>query len=271
MHDISAQNPYSAPLSNLQTGSAVTAVPSMDEALSRGYDFEIGALLGEAWQRTKGTKGLILGGFVVFYAAMFALVNVLSIILTVVGVAGLAGVGLLAGEDAVGGLAVGAVIAFVLGSFVLGMLAAALTYPLLAGVNMIGIRRAADQPLRFNEIFSHFGRTLQVVVCVLLSSLLIMLGYALFVLPGIYLTVAYLLAVSLVVERGLSPWAALEASRKAITQHWFKVFAVLLIFGVLATLSMFTLGIALIWLLPWMIVCIGVLYRTIFGVLPVQG
>ena len=34
---------------------------------------------------------------------------------------------------------------------------------------------------------------------------------------------AYLLAIPLVVERGLSPWQALEASRKAITQHWFKV------------------------------------------------
>lgn len=268
MQEISAQNPYSAPQSNLQSSPPALAVPSVDEALARGYDFGIGALMGEAWQRTKGTKGLIIGGFLVFYAAMFALVNVLSIILAVVGVAGIAGAGLLAGEDAGGGLAVGAMIAFVLGSFVIGMLAAALTYPLLAGVNMLGIRRAADQPLRFNEIFSHFGRTLPVVICVLLSSLLITLGYCLFVLPGIYLTVAYMLAVPLVVERGLSPWAALEASRKAITQHWFKVCALLLIVGVLATLSVFTLGIALIWLLPWAIVCLGVLYRTIFGVLP---
>ncbi|QRY79427.1 hypothetical protein JVX91_28335 [Pseudomonas sp. PDNC002] len=270
MQDISAQNPYSAPLSNLQPGASQATVPSVADALARGYDFSINDLLGESWRRTKGTKGLIIGGFVVFYAAIFALVNILSLFLTIVGVAGLAGAGLLSGGEPDGGMALGAIAAFIIGSVVLSFAATALCYPLLAGVNMLGIRRAADQPLRFNEIFSHFGRTFQVVVCVLLSTVLICIGYALFVLPGIYLSIAYLLAVPLVVERGLSPWAALEASRKAITQHWFKVFGLLLVFGVLFMLSTLTFGIALIWLLPWVIVCIGVLYRTIFGVLPVN-
>jgi hypothetical protein len=270
MQELSAQNPYSAPLSNLQPGTAKGAVPSVAEALARGYTFSINELLGESWRRTKGTKGLILGGFVVFYAAIFALINVLSLFLAVVGIAGIAGMGLLSGGEPDGGMAVGAVVAFLFASVALSFVATAICYPLLAGVSMLGIRRAADQPLRFNEIFSHFGRTFQVVVCVLLSTLLISIGYFLFVLPGIYLSIAYLRAVPLVVERGLSPWAAMEASRRAITRHWFKVFAVLLIFGLLFSLSMLTLGIALIWLLPWLIVCIGVLYRIIFGVLPAK-
>ena len=268
MQDLAAQNPYSAPLSNLEPGAAQGAVPSVAEALSRGYNFSINELLGESWRRTKGTKGLIIGGFVVFYAAIFALVNLLSLFLTVVGVAGIAGMGLLGDSEAAGGMAVGALVAFFIGSIVLSFVATAVCYPLLAGVNMLGIRRAADQPLRFNEVFSHFGRTFQVVVCVLLSTLLICVGYFLFVLPGIYLSIAYMLAIPLVVERGLSPWAALEASRKAISQHWFKVFGLLLVFGVLFMLSTLTLGIALIWVMPWLIVAIGVLYRTIFGVLP---
>lgn len=268
MQDIATPNPYSVPLSNLEPGAAHGSVPSIAQALSRGYDFRIGDLLGESWRRTKGTKGLILGGFVVFYAAIFVLINVLSLFLTVAGVAGIAGLGLLGDSDAAGGLAVGAILAFVFGTIVVSLAATALCYPLLAGVNMLGIRRAADQPLRFNEIFSHFGRTFQVVACVLLSTLMIFIGYLLFVLPGIYLSIAYLLAVPLVVERGLSPWAALEASRKAISQHWFKVFGLLLVFGLLFSLSGLTLGIALIWLVPWLIVAIGVLYRTIFGVLP---
>lgn len=271
MQDLSAHNPYSAPVSNLQPGIAPDAAPSVSDALARGYNFNIGDLLGESWRRTKGTKRLIIGGFVVFYAAIFALINVLSLFLTVVGVAGIAGMGLLADSEAAGGMAAGAIVAFIIGSVVLSFVATALCYPLLAGVNMLGIRAAADQPLRFNELFSHFGRTFQIVVCVLLSTLLITLGYFLFVLPGIYLSIAYLLAVPLVVERGLSPWAALEASRKAITQHWFKVFGLLLVFGVLFMLSTLTFGIALIWLLPWVIVCIGVLYRTIFGVLPAKA
>ncbi|MBB4865899.1 putative membrane protein [Pseudomonas nitritireducens] len=270
MQELTAQSPYSAPLSNLQPGTPSGTAPSIADALARGYDFSINELLGESWRRTKGSKGLILSGFLVFYAAIFALINVLSLFLAVVGVAGIAGMGLLSGGEPAGGMAVGAVVAFLFASLLLSFVASAICYPLLAGVNMLGIRRAADQPLRFNEIFSHFGRTFQVVVCVLLSTLLISIGYFLFVLPGIYLSIAYLLAVPLVVERGLSPWAALEASRRAIGQHWFKVFGVLLVFAVLFGLSLLTLGIALIWLLPWLIVCIGVLYRIIFGVLPAK-
>ena len=65
-----------------------------------------------------------------------------------------------------------------------------------------------------------------------------------------------MLAIPLIVERGLSPWQAMEASRKAITQHWFKVFGLFLLLG-------------LIWTIPLFVMVMGVLYRTIFGVLPV--
>lgn len=98
--------------------------------------------------------------------------------------------------------------------------------------------------------------------------LLIYLGMILLLIPGIYLAVAYLLAIALVVERGLSPWQALEASRKAITQHWFKVFGLLIVLGLIIIVSAIPLGIGLVWSIPLMVVAMGVLYRTIFGVLP---
>ena len=102
----------------------------------------------------------------------------------------------------------------------------------------------------------------------LVMMLLIYLGMILLLIPGIYLAVAYLLAIPLVVERGLSPWQALEASRKAITQHWFKVFGLFLLLGLIVMVSAIPLGIGLVWSIPLMVVAMGVLYRTIFGVLP---
>ncbi|WP_422911380.1 hypothetical protein ACOCLD_07200 [Pseudomonas sp. MAC6] len=53
MSDISSSNPYAAPASALQETPRDTQVPSIEEALSRGYDFTIGDLLSEAWQRSK--------------------------------------------------------------------------------------------------------------------------------------------------------------------------------------------------------------------------
>lgn len=253
MTDITAPNPYAAPASNLQNVADASSVPTIEEALSRRYNFSISDVLGEAWRRTKGTKGLIIGGFVVFYAAMFAATLVLNLVFGLFGALTGGGMG------------------FMIISSIISMLATVLAYPFLAGINMIGIRQAAGQPLQFNEIFNHFDRTVPVVITVLLMTLLSIIGYALFVIPGIYLSIAYLLAIPLVVERGLSPWQAMEASRKAISQHWFKVFGLFLLLGILLSLSAIPLGIGLVWTLPMMIVAIGVLYRTIFGVRPVQS
>ena len=58
MSDTLAQNPYAAPGSALQEQHG-NQVPSIEEALSRGYDFSIGGLLSESWGLLKGTKGII--------------------------------------------------------------------------------------------------------------------------------------------------------------------------------------------------------------------
>lgn len=249
MSDASPPNPYAAPVSNLQQSLGDQA-PSIEEALARGYDFSIGALLSEAWALVKGTKGIIIGGFLVFYVVLLAASFILG---------GIVGI--------FGALSESAVAVFV-GEILISLLASALAYPFMAGINMVGIRHAAGQPISFNEIFSHFGRTVPLVITAVVMMLLIYLGMFLLVIPGIYLAVAYLLAIPLVVERGLSPWQALEASRKAISQHWFKVFGLFLLLGVIMILSAIPLGIGLVWSIPLMVIAMGVLYRTIFGVLP---
>lgn len=250
MSDATSPNPYAAPASSLQETPTGNQAPSIEQALSRGYDFNIGELLGEAWQRTKGTKGIIIGGFLVFYAVLLVVSFVLGGILGVFG----------ALSDSPG--------AVVIGELVIGILASAMAYPFMAGINMVGIRRAADQPISFNEIFSHFGRTVPLVITAIVMMLLIYLGMILLVIPGLYLAIAYMLAIPLVVERGLSPWQALEASRKAISQHWFKVFGLFLLLGLITMVSAIPLGIGLIWSIPLFVIAMGVLYRTIFGVLP---
>ena len=87
MSDTLAQNPYAAPSSALQEQHG-NQVPSIEEALSRGYDFSIGGLLSEAWGLLKGTKGIILGGFIVFYIAMFVIAFVLGMGTALLGLAG---------------------------------------------------------------------------------------------------------------------------------------------------------------------------------------
>lgn len=264
MNEVTLQNPYSVPGSELLEKAAPGQALSIEEALTRGYDFSIFDLLGEAWRKTKGTKGLIWGGLFAYIGVMIGVQIALYLITLVLGVGafGLAAIG--GGEGAAMAGVVGLVLLTIFSSLVM----LALTYPFMAGFNMIGIRQAAGQPLRFAEFFSHFGRTLALLGAGILVTLAVIIGFALFVLPGIYLSIATLLTIPLVVERKLSPWQAMLVSCKAISQHWFKVFFLFLLMNIILWISMLPLGLGLIWTVPMVIVMIGVLYNRIFGVLP---
>ena len=94
---------------------------------------------------------------------------------------------------------------------------------------------------------------------------MIIIGFLLLILPGIYLMVAYSMAMPLVVEKNMSPWQALETSRKAISKRWFSYLFLGILFSIIAGLSVLTLGLAFIWTVPLMMIAYGVLYRNMFG------
>lgn len=267
MSDAIVQNPYAMPGSELQERAAPGQAPSIEEALSRGYDFSIGDLLGEAWNKTKGTKGIIWGGFLVFFGAMIAATILTFVLTSIFGVLGFAGLASLGDNPGDGMLAAG-ILGLIFMWFAVGLILTAVMYPFIAGINMVGIRQAAGQPVRFAEVFSHFGRTLPLLLAAILMGILVSIGYSLFILPGIYLSIALMLTVPLIVERKLSAWQAIVTSCRAINQHWFKVFFLYVVLGIILTLSMIPLCLGLIWTFPMFIVAQGVLYRTIFGVLP---
>ncbi|KAF1053377.1 MAG: hypothetical protein GAK43_01434 [Stenotrophomonas maltophilia] len=247
------QNPYATPTAALDERVDQNQALSIEAALARGYDFNIGDILSEAWNRISGVKGILVVGFIIYMAVVQGLSFLLGAIL---------------GFGAVMTSGQGTGMLMVVMQLVIGVLVAGVGYPFLAGINMIGIRRAADQPVSINEMFSHFGLFVPLFLTGLLMTVLVYLGLILLIIPGIYLSIAYSLAIPLAVERKLSPWQALEASRKAVTQRWFKIFGLYFMLGLLFLVASIPLGIGLIWVGPMIVVAVGILYRTIFGVLP---
>lgn len=250
MHDADT-NPYATPDSQLQSTVASTQVPSVQEALARSYDFGIDNVINQAWALVKGSKGLINGGYLLLYVVVFSVMFALAIVLSLLGLMDAASTD---------------------NSFVteqlFNLLSSAVSYPFVAGIYLIAIRRAAGQEVSINLVFSQFSKFLPLLITGVLMTVLIAVGYLLLIVPGIYLSIAYLLAIPLVAERGLSPRQALETSRKAIHQHWFKVFGLCLTLGLITLLGIVPLGIGLIWTMPLLTLSFGVLYRIIFGVLP---
>jgi uncharacterized membrane protein len=97
-----------------------------------------------------------------------------------------------------------------------------------------------------------------------LMGLLIVGGFFLLVLPGIYLAVAYSFAPYLIVEKNMGVWEALETSRKAITTCWWRYFGLLLIAVLLCIVGTIPLFIGLIWVLPILAIAIGEVFVATF-------
>jgi len=217
---------------------------SIDRALSGDFAFGIQDVMSEAWQLVRGSKGVIVGGFVLLYAVTFAAGFLM---------AGLGLTGPQADSPWAGGL-----LQIVVGIF---------SWAISAGMIYYGIKRAAhDRSATFADVFSYFPILLPMTALYLFQTILTLVGFAAFVVPGIYLAVSYLLASALLLDKRLGVWESLETSRKAITKIWFPFFGLMLIAGLATAVgTVLTLGIAGIWLGPWSILCLGVAYRKVFG------
>ncbi len=237
---------YKTPQSNLSDTSTGTK-GSIEKGLNGDYSIDIIELIKGAWEKTEGAK------LTIFLAAVVA-----GVIMMIASSIAQAIVGLIITPEGF--------ISIFLYSLIPGLLILPVVQPLYAGLYMLGMRRAAGLPLDFSTVFSLFHKMMPLVILGLLMNVLITIGMMLFVIPGIYLAVSYILAIPLVIEKDLSPWEALETSRKAITKKWFHVFGLVLLTGLIVGISAIPLGIGLFWTIPLLLIVYGVLYNTIFGI-----
>jgi len=232
---------------------------SIEQSLQGQYTIDVSSVLKEAWQLTLGSRIAINLGL------LFTLV--LAVIVSIVISGSMGGI-----EE---------VIKDPQSSTLLNIVVVLIISPLLVGVEMMGIFHAVGLKTNSKMIFSFLKRGSWVAVCALLTSVLISLGMNLFILPGIYLSAAFSLALPLVVEKNLSPLKAIILSLKVTRFQWFKlvaIYALLLItlfvsllpIVILAQTQLSVIGVmiflvALTFIAPLFYNVKGILYREIFG------
>lgn len=230
---------YTTPQSELAERPAGSSYGSVETAQLGEYKLSIGDVLSEAWQRTKGAKGTVIVAIVVYlvvYAVLLGLAAAISAMIS-------------PSIGAVMQLAAGLVLA-----------------PMGAGLFMIGLKRAVDAPISFQLMFNYFAYLLPLIGAAILIYVLVLIGFLLLILPGIYLMVAYYMAIPLIVEKHMGVWQAMELSRKAITKRWFTVFGLGIVLGLLNMIAAIPMGIGLIWTIPMSLIAYGIVYRNMFGV-----
>jgi hypothetical protein len=235
-------------IENETTMDSMDPGASLERALAGDYKFSAGDVLREAWVRVAGNKGKIWLALLA-YILTALVVSLLFSPFTSTGVE--------SAEGMTPGTGLGDLLENLVGTLVLA--------PIGVGILFVGVAIASDSAVKPASVFAWYDRILPLFLTTLLMSILIGLGTLLLVLPGIYLAISYQLALPLCAGRKMSPWEAMETSRKIITHRWFTFFGIWLMLMLAIIVSSVLFGVPLIWVLPMAIIAIGILYRETVG------
>jgi hypothetical protein len=136
---------------------------------------------------------------------------------------------------------------------------------LIMGNFIVSAKLLQRQAPGFRDFFAGFQFFLPLLLLSLVTSILIAIGLALLIIPGIYLAVAYLFAACLVIDRRLDFWPAMELSRRSVNPLWFGIFTFILLLVVVNLLGGLLLGLGLLVTVPLSYCALTAAYADLFG------
>ena len=122
--------------------------------------------------------------------------------------------------------------------------------PFYTGYYLAANKMSRRENLVYFDFFKGFNYYWIVFSIWLIGQILTALGIFAFIIPGIYLAVAYGFSVLMAIFGGFDFWTALEESRKLITVRWWKFLVFTLVLVVINLLGILTLGLSLLVSVP---------------------
>ena len=107
------------------------------------------------------------------------------------------------------------------------------------------------------------GSFLSLLLYLTVATMIILLGFCCFLLPGIYFAVCYSFAPLFIVDQKLSFWEAMETSRRQVHQKWFRVFWYLIVIGFVLFSGVILLVVGLLFTLPMGLLCYLMIYENL--------
>lgn len=225
------------------TAEAGTVPPLAEQGGDQGVpEFSIGWLINRSWDLTRGVKSPIWVALLITYGVVVALVVALAALMSA------------AGEGEGGPL-----------GMITDLVSSALSTLFTAGLMFMGVKRATGRRVIWKDVFSGFDFWGKILIAAILKMLLVVIGFMLLMLPGIYLMIGYLFTIPLIIDKQMSPWQAMETSRKAVHKVWWKILGLYFVVGLICIISAIPFGIGLIWTMPLAVVLYGVVYNALFG------
>jgi len=137
-------------------------------------------------------------------------------------------------------------------------------YPIIAGFIIVSLLSFRNQTIEFKNYLWGFRHFFPLLVFTIVSTIFIFIGFLLLIVPGIYLSVAYLFAPCLIVEKNIDFWPAMEISRKKVNKHWFGMFGFSIVIIILNIIGCLPFFVGLFITIPLSTCIITVAYKDIF-------
>jgi hypothetical protein len=252
------------PLASEPPPYAATAGLAPD-LLTRDYDLDIGRCVSDSWNLLKNNFGVVFGGIAILF-------------LIQLGIAGL-------GQIPFVGLV------FSLGNIII-------TGPLMGGVCLFLLKNIRRQPVEVGDIFCGFRMAfaqlllgyLVMVMLIFLSALpgmMIMafpifimvrnhapdvvpmlvasLGFIVALVPATYFSISWMFSLPLIIDKQMEFWPALSASRKMVGKHWWLVFGLAVVCGLIKLAGFAACCVGLFFTLPIALGATMYAYESIFS------
>ena len=137
--------------------------------------------------------------------------------------------------------------------------------PLSAGFIFVARRLDKGEEVIIDHFFEGFKHFVPLLLLTIVSGILIFIGFIAFIIPGIYLTVAYAFSIFFVIFGGMDFWDAMEASRKVTGKQWLGVLVLVLVLGILNFLGALAFGVGMFFTIPISFCALYAAYDDIVG------
>jgi hypothetical protein len=138
------------------------------------------------------------------------------------------------------------------------------------GLQWLFLKCARGERADIGDVFSGFTLAfVPLLLAGIVVHVLVVIGLAFCVAPGVYLYVVWRAFVPLlIIDKGLEFWPAMELSRKVVTKHWWQCFGLLLVAAFVGFLGLLGCGVGFFFTMPIAVGATVFAYRDIFGAQP---
>jgi hypothetical protein len=258
---LAAKSPSSPP--PLAAGGTTGVAP---EILDRDYDLDLGGCISRGWNLLQKNMGLLIGATLIYIG--------IGIALSLLGAIPLIGM-------------------------LFSLLSLFVTAPLMGGLFYVTLQAIRQQPASAGDVFEGFRRAfIQLVLGYVVSAILtglcaipaVIVGLATLLpsltqhqepspgailatvgvglvclVPLIFLTVNWMFTLPLIVDKRLDFWPAMQTSWKMVRKHWWQLFGLIILVGVMNVAGVLLCCVGLLFSMPLGIAAMMYAYETIFS------